>query len=78
LRRATGPVAVHRFNVIQNFITSMEPTPDVPRHVHTVSSIGQITIPAAIREEFDTDEFVVFTDPEGKGKQIHLHPVRTR
>lgn len=50
--------------------------PEIPRHVHSVSSSGQITIPAELREKFDTDEFAVYTDDENE--QIHLYPVKMK
>lgn len=50
--------------------------PEVPRHVHRISKSGQITIPIDLREQFDTDEFCVFTDPDDE--QIHLEPVNVR
>lgn len=52
--------------------TATTELPDIPRHVHKVGSNGQITLPKELREQFESDEFVIWTDSENK--MIHLYP----
>lgn len=52
---------------------AVEP-PEIPRHVFSLMSNGQVTIPKELREQFETDEFAIFERDE----QIILHPVRTK
>lgn len=48
--------------------------PDWPEHIHEIQSSGQITIPKDIRDQFDSEKFVVFTSEDDGTQMIHLYP----
>lgn len=48
--------------------------PNWPEHIHKIQPSGQITIPKEVRDDFDSEKFVVFTTEEDGKQMIHLYP----